>query len=56
VESCDTKHTVRNFVTVGTPNNGIDRDEHCDQKKDNTRCMIQNKAEAPGLPMSNPMI
>jgi len=29
VESCETKHPVRNLVTVGTPNNGVDYEERC---------------------------
>ena len=28
-ESCETKHPVRNLVTVGTPNNGVDYEEGC---------------------------
>ena len=42
VESCDTKFPVRNFVTLGGPNNGFDLQQNCDGV-DNVRCEIQDK-------------
>lgn len=43
VESCDTKYPVRNFVTLGGPNNGFDLQENCLTEDGNVRCEIQEK-------------
>ena len=40
VESCETKFPVRNFVAVGGPLNGIEFEENCHNKIDNSRCEI----------------
>lgn len=55
VESCDTKFPVRNLLTVGGPNNGIDFQEECmKEKNDNLRCLIQNKFLGLGNHLNSP--
>jgi len=44
VESCETKYTVRNLVTIGTPNNGIDFEENCHSTFEDAKKKVQETA------------
>ena len=50
METCDTKYPVRNLVTVGGPNNGVDIQDDCGVKGEaNVRCEVQDKILSLGL-------
>jgi palmitoyl-protein thioesterase len=51
VESCLTKFPIRNFVTVGGPNNGVEYQNDCYHQGliEMTRCQLQNLLS--GLPI-----
>ena len=51
VESCETPYPVRNFVTLGAPNNGVEYQNDCYHQGliEMTRCQLENLIN--GLPI-----